>query len=410
MLFQVVVLAVASALSAFLLFEYVSVSRENEADNVLYDQWTAIANGLTLQGGVPAYAAGALPETSGDQQVPVEAELYTRDGLLAQTTNHVMTDAQVSAVVRRVLATGRSTGTAIDVAGPDGSPRRLYADLEVLGDPARPVPVVIVVSRSTAELVAYVRSLAAVLAGGAAAVVLLGAALAWVVVGRSFEGLRRFTADASHELRGPLTLIRTQVEVALARDREREDYERVLRSVRSEVEHLGRVTDHLLLLAQADAGTLAPLLTEVDVADLVEELAARWHATAAARGVELAVHAPESGTVRADPDLLRRVLDNLLDNAVRASPRLGVVELRAAREDGHWALEVADQGPGVRAELRGRLFERFAHADHASTRREGGAGLGLALSAAVARAHGGTLELVSRPEAGAVFRLRLPAQ
>ena len=403
-LFQVAILAVASALTAFVLFEYVSVSRQNEADNVLYDQWTAIANGLTLRGGVPAYAAGSLPETSPDQLVPVEAELYTRDGLLAQTTNHVMADDRIAAVAHRVLATGTGTRTAVDAGGPDGSPRRLYADEEVLAG----VPVVIVVSRSTAELNAFVRSLAAVLAGGAAAVVLLGAWLAWFVVGRSFQGLRRFTADASHELRGPLTLIRTQVEVALTRPREPEDYERVLRSVRSEVEHLGRVTDQLLLLAQADAGTLVPLAEDVDVADLVEEEAARWRVVAVARGVEVVTRSPEAGTVRADPDLLRRVIDNLLDNAIRHSPDLGTVELRAQRSNGQWLIEVADQGPGVAPEQRDRLFQRFARTDPARGPRGAGAGLGLALSAAVARAHRGTLELADGAGAGATFRLRLP--
>src|SRR5262249_46806147 len=118
-LFQVVILAATSALTATVLFEYVSVSRQNEADNVLYDQWTAIAKGLTLQAGVPAYAPGTLPETSTDLLVPVEAELFTRDGLLAQTTNHVMADAQVAAVARRVLATGTGTRTAVDANGPD---------------------------------------------------------------------------------------------------------------------------------------------------------------------------------------------------------------------------------------------------------------------------------------------------
>src|SRR5262249_46396501 len=114
---------------------------------------------------------------------------------------------------------------------------------------------------------------------------------------QSFESLRRFTADASHELRSPPTPIRTQVDGTPARARERDDYERVLHSVQSEVEHMSRVIDQLLLIAQADAGTLTPLRTEIDVADFVEEEAARWQPVAEAHGVRLEVRTPESGTL-----------------------------------------------------------------------------------------------------------------
>jgi two-component system OmpR family sensor kinase len=183
----------------------------------------------------------------------------------------------------------------------------------------------------------------------------------------------------------------------------------VLRGVQSEVEHLSRMVDQLLLLAQADAGNLAPLLSEIDVADFIEEEAARWAPLARAQSIGLDVRAPESGTLSADPDLLRRVMDNLLDNAIRHSSARTPVELSARHDNGSWLLEVADQGQGVPEELRPRIFERFSRADTVRTRRGGGAGLGLALSAAIAEAHGGSLELVPREGAGALFQLRLPA-
>jgi signal transduction histidine kinase len=147
----------------------------------------------------------------------------------------------------------------------------------------------------------------------------------------------------------------------------------------------------------------------IDVADFVEELAARWRPYAEAKGIELAVEAPYSGTLEADPDLLKRVIDNLIDNAIRYTPSLASIFISARRDDGFWLFEVADMGPGIAPELRDRIFARFSRADSVRTRRGGGAGLGLALSVAVAEAHGGSLELIEREGGGAVFQLRLPA-
>jgi signal transduction histidine kinase len=224
----------------------------------------------------------------------------------------------------------------------------------------------------------------------------------------SFESLRRFTGDASHELRAPLSLMRAEIELLHSRPRSAEDYERAVNIIATEVEHLSRLTDQLLVLARADAGSLTPRLEPVDVADFVHETATRWDPVAEKRGVHLEVTAPDSGTVMADPALARRVLDNLIDNAIRYSPSAGQVSIRAERAGDGWIFEVADQGPGVPVDYRSHLFERFARPDSARSRNGGGAGLGLALSSAIARAHSGELRLVARPGAGAVFQLNLP--
>lgn len=455
-LLQALILTVASAVTAAAIFETVSAPERAKLDNALYGQWQTIVSGLQLQDGQVVYPAGPLPATGGDNnQVPIEIELHTKDGLVGQTAKHVLPAPEQRDLVQKVLG-GNSPGL-IDTTDQSGSPRRVYAEQQPLGDPPNQVPVVVIVSASTADLQSFIRRLVVTLLLGGALVVLVGVALAWFLVGRtlrtvlaiasaarsvsehdlhrrvdvpapddelgelkatfnqmlarleqSFASLRRFTADASHELRSPLTLIRTEVEVTLARARERDDYERVLRSVQSEVEHMSRVIDQLLLIAQADAGTLKPLRTELDVADFIEEEAARWQPVAEARGVRLEVRTPDSGTLAADRDMLRRVIDNLLDNAIRYSPSLAAVTLSAARVDGEWVIEVADQGPGVPVELHGRIFQRFSRADTVRTRRGGGAGLGLALGAAVAGAHGGALHLIERNGAGAVFQLRLP--
>jgi heavy metal sensor kinase len=225
----------------------------------------------------------------------------------------------------------------------------------------------------------------------------------------AFGSLQRFTADAAHELRAPLALMRTEVEVALRAGVESQDARRVLETVNAEVRRLSRTADQLLLLARADAGVLEPLREEVDVTDLIEETAARWQPTLGERGIELRTSIPgEGGTLLADGGMLRRLLDNLLDNAARSTPSGGLILLGGEAAPGGWALSVADSGPGIDPALRPRVFERFTRADSARGRDTGGAGLGLSLCAAIAEMHGGTLEL-DETHRGARWVLRLPS-
>jgi heavy metal sensor kinase len=220
-----------------------------------------------------------------------------------------------------------------------------------------------------------------------------------------FSSLQHFTADAAHELRAPLAMIRAELEVSLARVRSTEEYQVTHRLVLSEVERMARLADQLLLLARADAGSLAPRFVSVDVSDLLEETVDRWRLLAGSRGVRLALEPPPPGSMWADPELLRRLIDNLLDNAVRHSPPGEEVVLTAACEDGRWYVEVADAGPGVPESMRDRLFQRFTRADPARGRDTGGAGLGLALCAVIADLHGGSIALAppNGPPPGARF-------
>ena len=171
---------------------------------------------------------------------------------------------------------------------------------------------------------------------------------------------------------------------------------------------MSRMVDQLLMLARADAGALRPAETNLDVADFLHETAARWRPVADSRHVQVDVDAPDSGSVWADPDLLRRVMDNLIDNATRHTPEGTAVQLSGAPTAGGWNIDVRDQGPGVPAAARSMLFERFARADGARARDTAGAGLGLALSRAIAESHGGSLRLVDQNGSGATFRLFLP--
>ena len=457
-LLQVGILATAAVLASIALFDLVTVPARNQEDQVLFDQWSAVANALDLKDGKVVYPPGQLPATSTTSQEPVEIDVFTQGGLLVQTQRQSLGPSYLSGLADRVLSGGGGVGP-VDVRDPSGVGRRLYVAAQPLGDGAQRLQAAVIVSVGTAELDALRQRLFWTLPVGSLLVVLIGGTLAWALVGRalrpvraiasaaraigdkdlqsrvtvpappdevgelkatfnemldrlerSFGSLQRFTADASHELRTPLALMRTEVEFALSRERGNQEYRRVLDGLQRELRHLGQVTEQLLLLAQADAGNLVPSPEEIDVADMVEETGARWRRAAQERDIELEVAPPTSGTMTADPDLVRRILDNLLDNAVRHSPEHGRVQLRAHQLEGEWHLEVRDEGPGVGPEIGDRIFERFARADPARSRRSGGAGLGLALSAAVARAHGGDLTLVENgPPPGSTFRLRIPA-
>jgi signal transduction histidine kinase len=225
----------------------------------------------------------------------------------------------------------------------------------------------------------------------------------------SFDTLRAFTADASHELRSPLALMATELEVSLAKPAPAEEYRRVLQLLHSEVQHMTGVVERLLLLARTDAGELTPRREPLDVADFLHDALGRWLTLATQRGVELQVDAPDSGSLEADLGLTRRILDNLVDNALRHSPEGTTVRLSASRQGAGWLFEVADQGAGVPEAQRARIFNRFVRGDLARTPdAEGGTGLGLPLSAAFARVQGGDVRLAQRPGWGAVFQVWLP--
>mgnify|MGYP001160601726 CR=1 FL=1 len=224
------------------------------------------------------------------------------------------------------------------------------------------------------------------------------------------ERQQRFVADASHELRSPLTRIRTEVEVDLAHP-EGADPAATGRSVLEEVDGLQRLVDDLLLLARADADPVTAATGDaVDLADVVLEEVHRLPSRAGGARVETA--AVDPAVVRGHRDQLARLVRNLLENAVRHAT--GVVEVTTGvDEGGEWAiLSVADDGPGIPTVDAERVFERFARVDDARSPGDGGAGLGLAIAREVAERHGGTIGLLPRGAGalpGACFEVSLPS-
>lgn len=223
----------------------------------------------------------------------------------------------------------------------------------------------------------------------------------------AFEAQRRFTADASHELRSPLTAMRGEIEVALRRDRTDEEYRDVLRSTLEEVARLSNTSEELLTLARSDAQTLRPAGEHLDVASQVARVVERLHETGHRRGVELVLSGAESLHATVDREILERVTWNLVGNAIRHAGSRVVVE--TSLDQGDVVLTVADDGPGLGAADPDALFERFYRADEARTPdgTQGGTGLGLSIVRALAQAHGGTATAENDPSGGARFTVRL---
>jgi two-component system, OmpR family, sensor kinase len=225
----------------------------------------------------------------------------------------------------------------------------------------------------------------------------------------SFEMQRRFTADASHELRSPLTALKGEIELALRRERDNVEYRRVLESNLQEVDRLTMLAQDLLTLARSDAGVMEPRLQSLDLVAATERVIDRLRAKAVGRGVDLALDAPGPVEAFLDPGLFDQLLWNLLDNGVKFSPRGGRVEVTLATSANRVRLDVMDQGPGIPAGASHRIFDRFFRLDLARTAGEnGGTGLGLAIVRAITDAQGGTVTAGNREGGGAVFTVTLP--
>lgn len=228
-------------------------------------------------------------------------------------------------------------------------------------------------------------------------------------IGAAFEAQRRFTADASHELRSPLTALRGEIELALRRPRSNDEYQAVLRSAHEEVERLSRITEDLLTLARSDAGVLNPRREPVQPALLARELAPRLEALEAARKVRVRVDAEDDVVLEGDADLVRRLLWNLGSNAVRFSPPGETVLIGVRRLGAGARIEVTDRGPGVPPEARARIFERFFQVSAARSHDEGaGTGLGLAITRVIAELHGAHVAVTDAEGGGARFIVDFP--
>jgi len=224
----------------------------------------------------------------------------------------------------------------------------------------------------------------------------------------SFDQLRRFTADASHELRTPLAVVRGIGEGVVAERRTPPEYEEALGSILEEVDRMSNLVDTLLRLSRGDAGTIRLMQEATNLGDLAREAAAALGILAEERNQTLELDISDGPIARIDRLVLREALTNVLDNAIKYSPEGSTVVLRVARTGDGAVIAVRDQGPGVAAEHRERIFDRFYRVDESRTRNGGGAGLGLAIARWAVEVHGGQITVHDGPRGGAEFRIVLP--
>lgn len=225
---------------------------------------------------------------------------------------------------------------------------------------------------------------------------------------RSFAEVRRFTADASHELRTPLTAIRVEAEAAIGGDVTAEEYRVLVGSVLEECGRMARLTDQLLALAREDAGVAHSEPVAVDLGQLVGGVAETLRPVVEAKRLALISELAPGVVVRGDPERLRQVAMNLIDNATKYTPEGGSIRVTVGTTDGRAVFTVADTGEGIAAEHLSRVFDRFYRVDKARSREMGGTGLGLAIAKSILTAHGGRIELTSTVGVGTTATVTMP--
>jgi two-component system, OmpR family, sensor kinase len=227
-------------------------------------------------------------------------------------------------------------------------------------------------------------------------------------LGSALSTQRRFMADASHELRTPVSIIRTAADVTLSkRARDESEYREALAAVSQQSSRLTRLVDDMLVLARADGGGYPIVLAELDLTELVAGCVREFGGRAEDRDIRITTSL-EPVWINGDEALLRRMFGNLLNNALTYTPRGGSVDVSLARSQEGVELRITDTGPGIPPEDRERVFERFVRLDPA--RGAGGAGLGLAIARWVAEAHGGGVRIASSGSTGTTFVATLPAE
>jgi heavy metal sensor kinase len=229
----------------------------------------------------------------------------------------------------------------------------------------------------------------------------------------SMQQQRQFMADASHELRTPITTTRTAANVALQQHhRDEDDYRRALTIVEQQAVRLSRIVEDMFTLARADSGTYPVHRQSMYLDEVIDEVVSAANVLASVRGVRIRFTGVRSASFTGDEELVRRMVVNLLDNAVRHSPDAAVVDVELRLAETGYSIVVIDQGPGIPQENQAHIFERFYRVDPSRARsggRDSGAGLGLALVRWVARLHGGEVTLTSSSQAGSMFTIELPS-
>jgi two-component system, OmpR family, heavy metal sensor histidine kinase CusS len=223
--------------------------------------------------------------------------------------------------------------------------------------------------------------------------------------------ISQFTADASHELRTPIAIIRFAAERALRRSRTEAEYQETLLQIQNESERMTGLIEDLLYLARADSGAHLIEKNEIDLAELVRTTCSDFEPLASAKRIALEQTVPdESVAVLGSDSALRRMLRILLDNAIKYTPAGGSVSVRLQRENGQVLLAVSDTGIGIPEQSQLRIFQRFFRADPSRNKESGGYGLGLSIARTIAHQHSASIQMQSKAGSGSTFSIAIPIE
>lgn len=224
----------------------------------------------------------------------------------------------------------------------------------------------------------------------------------------AFQRQRQFTADAAHELRTPLSIMQTGLDVTLSQERGAADYRAALQSVSEEVQRLTQLTNTLLILARADKHELPLDKQCINLTQILETVVEQFIIVAQEKQIHIQSEIAPNLVIEGDEVRLIQVIFNVLDNAVKYTPQAGSIFVRAFPQRNLIEIQIEDTGSGILPSEQPYIFERFYRVDITRNRNQGGFGLGLAIAKEIVELHNGTIAVVSVPNQGALFSIRLP--
>jgi len=350
-------------------------------------------------------AAGRPADAVEELQIP-DRSLYLFDA-----TGKALTPPRVAAWIDTAARSAALSGRVnLQRQAPDGGQFRLHAERFTTPSGTSYVAAAVAERPQIADQYAWLIGTFGAATLGALILVIAGGSLlarqSTVPVERSMEQMRRFMADAAHELRTPVTLLRTRTEVALAQPRDPAGDAAAFQAIEREADRLGGIVGDLLMLAHADAGERRVVRGALYLDDVASHAVAAARALAERKGVSLVVGSFEEAQILGDPELVERLLLIVLDNAIKYTPESGRVRLDVTARDGKRSVIVSDSGVGISAEELPRIFERFYRGDSARSQAEG-SGLGLPIARWIADLHNARIS-VSSDSSGTRVQIDFP--
>ena len=380
------------------LFLVISYQISQQLDTSLKSATSELVRAARIREMEAAGARGRVIDAVDELNIP-DRTLYLLDlkGTPVKPSN---TDEWIRQAARQAAKVGEIT---VQHDTPNDETLRLHARRFTLASGKQLVAVAVA---DQVELEDKYADLITAFAGVAFAALVLVAAGGFLLVRKSTQPIersilfmRRFMADAAHELRTPITVLRTRAEVALQQPREAANYVSALRGVEAEARRLGGIVDSLLVLARADSGERPLERERLFLDDIAIDAAGAARLVGKQKGVEVSVDEFEEAAVVGDAALIRQLLMILLDNAIKFTDAGGVVRIRVSMHEGAPTFVVEDTGIGIKTDDLSRIFQRFFRGDTARSRTDG-AGLGLSIASWIASEHGADIAVSSEPGQG----------